>query len=209
MIVDHTAFVFFTQITILRIFGRLAFPLFAFFISEGFLKTSNRQKYLLRLFLFAVVSQIPYIFMIRAGGGVGTQLNIFFTLSAGLLGLILIDKYKNIYTRVFIVLFLIYISIALRFEYGAYGMILMFSSYLFMLNHLKGLLVITVSSAVNAIYRFQALGTYLQIFALGAFPFMYLYNGQKGTSNYKNWFYYIYPVHMLALAILDYYVGYY
>ena len=46
--------------TILRIIGRLAFPIFAFMITEGFIHTQNLKKYILRLFLFAVISEIPY-----------------------------------------------------------------------------------------------------------------------------------------------------
>ncbi len=204
MIVDHVGFVFFPQVTILRVFGRLAFPLFALLISEGFIKTSNRRRYFFRLTTFAIYSHIPYIFMIRAGGGVGYQINIFFTLSAGLLCLILLDKYKNIFIRVFIVGFALLVAMYFRFEYGAYGILLILSSYLFIKSHTKGLMAILPISLTNAFYRAYYLGTYLQVYALAAIPFMYMYNGQKGPDGYRNWFYYIYPVHMLAIALLAY-----
>lgn len=204
MIVDHIGFVFFPQITLFRIIGRLAFPLFALLISEGFIKTSNRRRYFFRLTAFAIISHIPYIYMIRAGGGVGTQLNIFFTLSIGLLCLILLDKYKNVYLRVFIVGFTLLVAMGFRFEYGAYGVLLILSSYLFIKSHTKGLFSILFISIFNVFYRIIYLATYLQIFALGAIPFMYIYNGEKGPDGYRNWFYYIYPVHMIVIALLAY-----
>ncbi|MFA7216582.1 MAG: TraX family protein [Candidatus Paceibacterota bacterium] len=204
MIVDHIGFVFFPQITVLRIIGRLAFPLFAFLVSEGFIKTSNRRRYFFRLTAFAIISHIPYIYMIRAGGGEGTQLNIFFTLSIGLLCLILVDRYKDLYLRTFIVGAVLLVAMLFRFEYGAYGVLLILSSYLFIKSHIKGLASIFFISIFNVFYRIVYLATHLQIYALGAIPFMYLYNGQKGPDGYRNWFYYIYPVHMVVIALLAY-----
>ncbi|ERJ82890.1 hypothetical protein HMPREF1987_01238 [Peptostreptococcaceae bacterium oral taxon 113 str. W5053] len=45
---------------IFSIFGRIAFPIFIFFIVEGFFKTSNRKKYLITLLIFGVISEIPF-----------------------------------------------------------------------------------------------------------------------------------------------------
>ena len=45
---------------IFSILGRIAFPIFIFFIVEGFFKTSNRKKYLITLLIFGVISEIPF-----------------------------------------------------------------------------------------------------------------------------------------------------
>lgn len=67
MVIDHTAFYLYSSGLIrsglyfsLRTVGRIAFPLYAFLLVNGFEKTSNRSKYLSRLVLFAAVSQLPY-----------------------------------------------------------------------------------------------------------------------------------------------------
>ena len=45
---------------LLRAVGRLSFPLFCFILAEGFFHTKNRKKYQQRLFIFALLSEIPY-----------------------------------------------------------------------------------------------------------------------------------------------------
>ena len=59
---------------ILNIIGRTAFPIFAFSLSEGYAHTRNLKKYLIRLFLFAIVMQIPEMIF-----NLNYPMNIFFT----------------------------------------------------------------------------------------------------------------------------------
>jgi len=65
MIVDHTTFWLVPNDTllyvVLRMFGRLAAPIMCYLISEGYFHTSNKKKYLKRLFIFALISHYPYI----------------------------------------------------------------------------------------------------------------------------------------------------
>ncbi|MDN6607892.1 MAG: conjugal transfer protein TraX, partial [Tetragenococcus halophilus] len=65
MIVDHTTFWLVPSDTlfyvILRMIGRLAAPIMCYLISEGYFHTSNKKKYLKRLFIFALISHYPYI----------------------------------------------------------------------------------------------------------------------------------------------------
>ena len=70
MIIDHIGFVFFPELPILRIIGRIAMPLFAFSIARGFFYTRSKGKYFTLMILFAAISQIPFHFMRLAGRGV-------------------------------------------------------------------------------------------------------------------------------------------
>ena len=61
MFIDHLGDTCFKQVTAMNVIGRIAFPIFAFQISEGYIHTKNLTKYFLRLFLFAFISQIPFM----------------------------------------------------------------------------------------------------------------------------------------------------
>ena len=60
MFLDHISYPIFGGFSYLNLIGRIAFPIFAFQISEGFIHTKNVKKYMLRLLLFAFISQIPF-----------------------------------------------------------------------------------------------------------------------------------------------------
>lgn len=62
MLVDHIGYMYFPNEMLFRIIGRLAFPIFAYQIALGYSRTSNLKKYVLRLSLFALITQIPYSF---------------------------------------------------------------------------------------------------------------------------------------------------
>lgn len=80
---------------LLRLTGRLAFPLFAFLLTEGFQYTRNRKKYALRLALFALISEVP--FDLATSGTVfhPTYQNVFFTLALGFIALCGMDALKK------------------------------------------------------------------------------------------------------------------
>ena len=83
-----------TPYLLARIIGRLAFPLFAFLIVEGFLHTRNRKKYGLNLFVFALISEIPWN-LVHSGTWLYPAQNVMFTLLLGYLGLCAVERYKD------------------------------------------------------------------------------------------------------------------
>ena len=91
MVCDHTGYIIFGGFAFMNYIGRLAFPIFAFLITEGYIHTSNFKKYFSRLLIFAVISQLPYILLFNNG----FTLNILFTLTLGLLTITVYEKINN------------------------------------------------------------------------------------------------------------------
>src|SRR5699024_797754 len=76
---------------VMRCLGRIAFPVFAFLVAEGFAHTRNRKKYFGQLLFFAVVSEIPWYLL---NGADGTH-NVMFTLTLGVVALAVFEKLKK------------------------------------------------------------------------------------------------------------------
>lgn len=211
MLIDHTGVVFCesldpTTYTILRCIGRIAFPIFAFLIVEGFFHTSNLKKYMLRLGIFAIISEYPYDLMVMKFYNTSNYMlaqNIFFTL---LLGLLLITGYRFIEKKYRTELFLsnvfdslltlavCFIACVLRTDYSLMGILLIASFYLFRGN--KGLLL------MSGIILFGLVGGgRVQLLAILAYIPIFLYNGKKGKSM-KYFFYAFYPAHILILFLI-------
>ena len=179
-----------------RIIGRIAFPIFAFLIAEGTLKTANIKKYLSRLLLFALISEIPYD--IATNGRIfdmGSQ-NIFWTLAAGL-GIIMLIKNKKYTGRLKAIILsvsLCVVSSFLSFSLG--GIMLILSFYIFRYDEKR-----LIPSVFISTFIMTMTSSLLQLFSLLAGPFIYLYNGKRGGVN-KYLFYAYYPLHLLVLFLI-------
>ena len=79
---------------LLRAIGRIAFPIFCFLLVEGFLHTRNVKKYLVRLFIFALISDVPFDLAFFGEIGLDHQ-NVFFTLFLGVSALACIDYVRH------------------------------------------------------------------------------------------------------------------
>ena len=84
MLVDHIGATLFPGVLWLRCVGRLAFPIFAFFLGEGFRWTHSRRQYLLRLVLFALLSELPFNRMVFGRWIAPSGQNVLWTLALGL-----------------------------------------------------------------------------------------------------------------------------
>ena len=105
---------------IMRCIGRLAFPLFAFLIVEGFLHTSNRRRYGYSLLICALVSEIPWALLHH--GFHLTGHNVLFTLLLGFLGLCVIERYQDDRIRQGVLLLTMFVfAILFHADYGGAG----------------------------------------------------------------------------------------
>lgn len=96
MFLDHLSYVVYgaNTTTFLNCLGRFAMIIFCFQIVLGFKKTKNIKKYILRLLIIALISQIPYHLLFQSLG-FSKSLNVDFTLLLGLISLIIINIHKN------------------------------------------------------------------------------------------------------------------
>ena len=83
MLIDHTGAVFFPQLAVFHIVGRLSFPIYAFLAAEGASKTHRKSRYLLRLGIFALLSEAPFRLAFSLGWENPLPRNVLFTLLCG------------------------------------------------------------------------------------------------------------------------------
>ena len=119
MTIDHIGFIFFPWEDIWRIIWRIAFPLFAWWIVRWFKFTKNRENYAKRIFILAIISQLPSFLVAWFD-----LYNICFTLLFWLISIWLIESEKiNKYIKIPIILLLLFVSIILNFDYWPYGIL--------------------------------------------------------------------------------------
>lgn len=186
--------------TVMRMIGRISFPIFAFLIVEGFRKAGNLFKYLMRLLLLAIVSEIPYdlmvfneVFTIRS---LAIQ-NVIFTYIVGLLMLISVRYVHTILPA----LTILPVALAgmlthfLKTDYALEGILLMYIFYIFR-NDLNLKCVFTIIITILMSYENYHGAAVLSIF------FIYFYDGRKGDFDFRQFRYLFYPVHMLVLYFI-------
>ena len=205
MFIDHLSYTLYGKFTFLNYIGRLAFPIFAFQITEGYLYTKNLKKYFLRLGIFAVISQIPYYIFLNSFTS-SFSLNIFFTLFAGLLAITVFDKLKNKYLGFLCAVIIAVISEYLHFDYGWFGVLIIFIFYIFKNNEINmsiGFICSVCLKYIIALIQnnfYYAYYILLLFTALSIIPIL-LYNKEQGKSA-KYFFYIFYPVHLLVLYLI-------
>ncbi len=126
MLIDHIGSVFFPDIIIFRIIGRLSYPLFAYQITKGYKLTKNFNYYAIRLILLAIVSQIPFNLLFN-----DIDLNVCFTLFIGLITLKIYDSNLNKIFKLFLIISSIILSQFLHFQYGFYGILTIIVFHIF------------------------------------------------------------------------------
>lgn len=212
MLIDHIGCYLLDNNIVFRVLGRLAFPIFAFFIAEGMRYTRNRKKYILLIFLFACVSQIPYILLKG-----GFKLNTMFTFLISIIIILLIEKLlnknniqsavKSIFLILLIALILLACMICDLFaiiDYSTLGILMVLCFYFFKspLRHIFAIFLTILMVVKSVIISGFAFSTIYQIFGIISILLLFLYNNQKGRLNLKYLFYVFYPTHFAVIWVL-------
>lgn len=218
MTCDHIG-LFFGNIYILRLIGRIAFPIFAFFIAEGCVYTKNKAKHLGLIALFATVFQIVYSIAFKT-----IYISIFGTFTLSIVLIYLYNYYKNNYNNrsslkylsllflLFSIAIIYYISSQITFDYGFIGIVTPLCIYIFKSKKTKLISLLIMCLALSGVSIYENLNTryewlgYLSIFSMLSIPLLALYNGKKGEYNLKYLFYFYYPVHLVVLYIIYFFV---
>lgn len=199
MVADHVGYVLFPEQVAFRIVGRIAFPIFCFLLVEGFGHTKNVRKYMIRLLIFAFISEIPFDLAFSGKWFYFGYQNVFWTLFLGMLMLFLISKAGDKKIWIFIIAAAVCTAAYLiKCDYDAGGI-----AIIFILYYLKDRpLVKYIVFALILILGFGG----IEIAGLITIIPMFLYNGRRGPS-VKYFFYWFYPCHLAVLFLISVAVG--
>ena len=196
MVIDHIGQTFFPKLIPLFIIGRIAFPIFAWCLVAGCLYTRDIRKYLLRLLVFAVLSQPVYVLNWYGSIEYWFHLNIMFTL---FFGAIAVYGLMDIKRRWWMLLPVIAACLWLNIEYGMYGIVLIIAFYIFREKRWLSAVVLTLFLALYGVRFYYGRFTYIyQGLAVLALPFIYIRTNSKLRVN-KYFFYVFYPVHLWVI----------
>ena len=218
MLIDHIGLIFFPSVAIFRIIGRLAFPAFAFMISEGARYTKNKTRYFLSIFLLGIFCQAVYFF----GGGL-EPLNILITFSFSIIIIYIMQSFKQ---KLFsdgvkkeekafwcIIFFLLvasvyYITIFVHVDYGFFGIMTPVAASLLDFQGIDAPEKYKRADTVTARVLCLAIPIIIMIirgfdnvrpFMIFAIPILLLYSGKRGKTKLKYFFYVFYPLHLAML----------
>lgn len=227
MLCDHMWATIFPNDDWLTCIGRLAFPIFAFMIAEGFRKTHDRRKYVLRVFIFALIAEVPFDLMYGSTPFYPYHQNVLWTFLVALIcmsGIEAVKKKENIVLTVFVAAVItlcgfVIGSITMVDYYGA-GVLAVLLFYFTnrrkatdYIIQLIGMYILNVKMLGGYYFTITVLGHEFEIVQQGLALFalipIWLYHEKQGY--HSKWFQYVcylfYPVHMLVIYVVWQLIG--
>lgn len=218
MVLDHIGFVLFPNVMVFRYIGRLALPIFAFFIAEGCIHTRSKVKYLLQMLSLALFCQVFYIAEELMTGTISRiYLNVLFTFCLSIIVSVTYisfvnsikkgDKKKSVvFSVAFLasILFVVFCCMALTkifgvkitVDYGIVGALLPLWAVVFT-DKKKRLISFSLGTIIYCLGH-AATQPYVW-YSLLALPLIALYNGDRGSKKLKWAFYLFYPLHFAVI----------
>lgn len=210
MLIDHIAAVFLvgtlgSSIGIVyylcRFIGRTTAPIMCFFIAEGFLHTSSRKKYILRMAVFALISQ-PFYTLAFYDTMRPLRLSMMFTLLVSLLMLEAWENIKCLPLRIIVAVGCILITVVS--DWYIYAPIMVLGCFLMRDRGMKRLIVPLIVSIFMAVSSRSLAEAFMQSGMLVSVGLLTCYNGERGRNGRASkWFFYVfYPAHLFVIYIL-------
>ena len=195
MTVDHIAYYLMDHNTwgydMMRTVGRMAFPIFAFLLVEGYGHTRSTRKYALSLLAFALISEIPWWLLNH-----DNTHNVFFTLQLGLIVIEGINKLgKKPLLWAVLIITICTIAIFLHVDYEYSGILLICTFHIFKPDKVTKCLLATLF-----MYQYGVIGLWLGLAVI------LCYNGQRGfiKGQYAKYLCYAYyPLHLVLFMLLS------
>ena len=210
MLIDHIGVQIYPNLFILRVIGRLAFPIFAYMIAEGCYYTKHKARYFSLIFGLGMICQLVFYFFMGS-----LYQGILMTFSLSIICIYSIDYYlkkkewKSLSLMIFVILSAVFLSVILptlpqktdfEFDYSALGVLLPILIY-FSKNKLQKLLfTATIMCLLSYVYFSY------QLYSLLALPLLLLYNGERGKYKLKYLFYIFYPAHLVIIYFLSFFL---
>lgn len=207
MTCDHVGLQLFPQYDILRYVGRLAFPIFAYMIAEGAYYTKSRLKYFGQMLGMGFICQLVYFFAMDS-----LYQCILITFSFSLVLIFALDHAAKtrrldawcLFGLIFIVVVFLVEFLPLLLtetdyavDYGIWGVLT--PVFVFAVpGKIKKLLFMAIP-----LICLSFVGIYYQWMSLFALLLLMLYNGKRGKCRMKNLFYFYYPLHLVAIYVID------
>lgn len=207
--------------------GRIAFPIFAFQLVEGYFHTRDYKSYCSRLLIFALLSEIPYNMMSPLGGIINIfEQNVLWTMLVGMILIKLIDTVMNkvdgaVVKTIMVVLLCVIgylVGKYIRVDYHGEG-VLTFVVFYFARRYKKysyiiqfvGLFILNYM-LLGQVFLFDIFGISLklpiQCLAILSLPLIWLYHGKQGyySKAWSRFCYWFYPLHILLLVLAQYFI---
>lgn len=216
MLIDHIAWAFVPLDTFLgqamHFVGRTTAPTMCFFIAQGYKHTRSLPRYVRRLAVFALISQIPFSYYNFGTPGI-FPLNVIYTLTLGLLAIHSWETISDDNRRWMVVILLTLLSIPADWSMFGVAMCLIF--HIFEEDHMRlniamGTMIIVLMGgqlaaemSLGLSFEKALANSWYHGGLLLGFMLPRLYNGERGGGAWTKWLFYgFYPLHLVVLALL-------
>ncbi|NLZ36177.1 MAG: conjugal transfer protein TraX [Clostridiales bacterium] len=217
MTIDHIADLFYPGFpaqplpVAMHVIGRLTAPIMWFFVCEGFYYTRNVKKYMLRMFIFSVISHFAYCFAfginpIPFSTGIFNQTSVMYPLfiSVVVLWLRHEEKHINKYLKHLIIFVLIWSAFPADWScIAVLAIITMYEKRGDLNAQMKFIILWVFLYGVISFFFVSKVYALVSIGVVLVYPVLKLYNGEKGKVGWMKYFFYIYyPLHMVIIGVL-------